>query len=105
MLLLPSDRAGKGGTHLVFLLCSILLAGVNREAARGRLREAARYPICGNEDWRIAARLDAEALERAGTAEPAAGDLPGFARLIAVLGDPKLPDSERESVRPGPRLG
>ena len=90
---------------MMFLLCSILLAGVNREAARGRLWEAARYPIRGNEDWRIAARLDAEALERAGTAEPAPGDPPGYTRWIAVLGEPELPDSERESVRPGPRLG
>jgi hypothetical protein len=33
--------------------------------------KAASYPIRGNEDWRIAARMDAEALERAGKAVPA----------------------------------
>ena len=68
-----------------------------REALRG-LWQAARYPIRGNEDWRIAARLDAEALERAATAVPAPDDPPEFARWIAALRDPKLPDNEREDI-------
>jgi len=33
-----------------------------RDALRG-IWQAARYPILGNEDWRILARLDAEALK------------------------------------------
>jgi hypothetical protein len=58
--------------------------------------QAASYPIRGNEDWRIAARMDAEALERAGKALPAADDPPEFAAWIAALRDPRIPDIERE---------
>jgi len=68
-----------------------------REALR-LIWEAARYPIRGNEDWRIAARLDAQALERAGTAVSAPDDPPEFAGWIATLRDPRLPDSEREDI-------
>lgn len=60
--------------------------------------QAARYPILGNEDWRIAARLDAEAIERAATAVPGPDDPPEAARWIAALRDPQLPDSEREDI-------
>ncbi len=68
-----------------------------RDALR-QVWQAARYPIRGNEDWRIAERLDAEALERAGTAVPEPDDPPEFARWIAALRDPQLPDSEREET-------
>ena len=60
--------------------------------------QAARYPIRGNEDWRAAAAMDAAALERAGTAVPSPDDPPEFARWIAALRDPRLPDSEREDI-------
>jgi hypothetical protein len=46
-----------------------------REALRG-IWQADKYPILGNEDWRVAARLDAEALERAGSAMPSPDDQP-----------------------------
>ena len=68
-----------------------------REALR-QIWQAARYPIRGNEDWRIAERLDAEALERADTAVPGPDDRPEFARWIAALRNPHLPDSEREDI-------
>lgn len=68
---------------------------------RGALRliwQAAKYPILGNEDWRVGERMDAEALERAGTAVQAPDDPPEFAAWIAALRDPKLPDGEREDI-------
>src|ERR1700731_1625885 len=68
-----------------------------REALRG-IWIAAKYPILGNEDWKAAARMDAEALERAGTAVPAPDDLPEFAMWIAALRDPQLPTNEREDI-------
>jgi hypothetical protein len=60
--------------------------------------QAASYPIRGNEDWRIAARMDAEALERAEKAVPAPDDPPEFAAWIAALHDPRIPDIEREDI-------
>jgi hypothetical protein len=45
------------------------LAPTLREALR-QIWLAASYPIRGNEDWRIAADMDAVALERAGRAVP-----------------------------------
>jgi hypothetical protein len=68
-----------------------------REALR-EIWKAASYPIRGNEDWRIAARMDAEALERAGKAVPAPDDPPEFAIWIAALRDPRIPDIEREDI-------
>jgi hypothetical protein len=68
---------------------------------RDALREiwkAASYPIRGNEDWRIAARMDTEALERAGKAVPGPDDPPEFAMWIAALRDPRIPDIEREDI-------
>lgn len=38
--------------------------------------EADKYPILGNEDWRAAARQDAETLEMAATAAPSPDDPP-----------------------------
>jgi hypothetical protein len=83
-------------------------AALQREAGstppltmRAALREiwkAASYPIRGNEDWRTAARMDAEALERAGQAVLAPGDPPEFAAWIAALRDPRIPDIEREDI-------
>ena len=68
-----------------------------REALHG-IWQAAKYPIRGNEDWAIGARLDREALERAATAAPMAEDAPEFARWIAALRDPGLPESERDHI-------
>jgi len=68
-----------------------------REALR-EIWQAASYPIRGNEDWRIAARMDAEALERAGEAVPGPDDPPEFAMWIAALRDPQIPDIEREDI-------
>ena len=68
-----------------------------REALRG-IWQAAKYPIRGNEDWAIGARLDREALERAATAVPAVDDAPEWAQWIAALCDPKLPDDRREEI-------
>jgi hypothetical protein len=59
---------------------------------------AAKYPILGNEDWRVGERMDAEALERAGAAVQGPNDLPEFATWIAALRDPKLPDDERDDI-------
>jgi hypothetical protein len=67
-----------------------------REALR-QIWKVASYPIRGNEAWRIAARMDAEALEQAGTAVPVPDDPPEFAGWIASFWDP-LPDSEREDI-------
>ncbi len=67
-------------------------------AALRQIWQAASYPIRGNEDWHIAARMDAEALERAGNAVPAPDDLPEFAAWIAALRDPRIPDIEREDI-------
>ena len=58
-----------------------------RDALR-QIWQAARYPILGNEDWRIAASLDAESLEQAATAVPGPHDPPEAARWIAALRDP-----------------
>ena len=68
-----------------------------RDALR-QIWKAASYPIRGNEDWRIAAKRDAEALEQAGTAVDAPDDPPEFAAWIAALRDPKLPNHERDDI-------
>jgi hypothetical protein len=68
-----------------------------REALR-EIWKAASYPIRGNEDWRIAARMDTEALERAGKAVPGPNDPPEFAMWIAALRDPRIRDIEREDI-------
>jgi hypothetical protein len=68
-----------------------------REALRG-IWQAARYPIRGNEDWRIAADMDAAALERAAKAVAGPGDQPEFAAWIAALRNPRTPDLEREDI-------
>ena len=73
-------------------------APLTARMALRQIWEAARYPIRGNEDWRIAARLDAEALARAETAVPEPGDPPEFARWIAALRDPQLSAGEREDI-------
>lgn len=68
-----------------------------RDALHG-IWQADKYPILGNEDWRAAARLDAEALERAATAVMSPGDRPEFAEWIAALRRPDLPGDERDEI-------
>lgn len=68
-----------------------------REALRG-IWQADKYPILGNEDWREAELLDAEALERAADAVMLPGDQPEFADWIAALRDPSLPGEKREKI-------
>jgi hypothetical protein len=68
-----------------------------REALHGIWR-ADKYPILGNEDWAVGARLDREALERAATAELMADDKPEWVQWIAALGDPNLSGSRRDEI-------
>jgi hypothetical protein len=84
----PSDRIGHPAYDAD--IAAAAPAITMREALR-EIWQAASYPIRGNEDWRIAARLDAEALERAGKAVRRPNDPPEFAAWIAALRDPKFP--------------
>jgi len=59
---------------------------------------AGKYPILGNGDWRVAERMESEALERAATAVREPDDLPEFAAWIAGLRDPKLSSDERDDI-------
>jgi hypothetical protein len=68
-----------------------------REALR-LIWQAAKYPILGNDDWRVGARMDAEALAQAATAVQGPDDPPEFAAWIAALRDPTLPDDAREDI-------
>jgi hypothetical protein len=68
-----------------------------REALR-QIWEADRYPILGNEDARVAVRMSAEALARAGEALPASDDPPELVAWIAALINPRLPRDEREDI-------
>jgi hypothetical protein len=68
-----------------------------REALHGIWR-ADKYPILGNEDWAVGARLDREALERAATAVAAHDDKPEWAMWIAALRDPNLSGSRRDEI-------
>lgn len=68
-----------------------------RDALRA-IWEADKYPILGNEDWRAAATLSAEALEGAAKAVPASDDPPEFAQWITALRDPQVPRGMREEI-------
>lgn len=68
-----------------------------REALR-QIWLADNYPILGNEDWRASAFLNAEMLEKAASAMPEPDDPPEFARWIADLHDPRLPNTVREEI-------
>jgi hypothetical protein len=56
------------------------------------------YPRIGNEDWPIAARMEAAALAKAETAVPSAGDPPEFARWLDGLQWPNLTVNQREEI-------
>jgi hypothetical protein len=68
-----------------------------RDALR-QIWEADPYPILGNEDARVAVRMSAEALARAGEAVPASDDPPELAAWIAALLNPRLPRGERDDI-------
>ena len=68
-----------------------------REALRG-IWLADKYPIHSNEDWRVAAILDAEALEKAASAVASPDDPPEFAKWIAALRDPQPLSDERDQI-------
>lgn len=68
-----------------------------REALHG-IWQADKYPILGNADWSAAARLDAEALERAEQAVMSPCDWPEFADWIAALRNPNLTGDERDQI-------
>jgi hypothetical protein len=56
------------------------------------------YPRLGNHDWREADLLEAEALQKAATAEPRADDPPEFARWFEMLLTPGHSKAGREAV-------
>jgi len=56
------------------------------------------YPRLGNHDWREADLLEAEALQKARTAEPRADDPPEFARWLETLLTPGLSNTVREEI-------
>ncbi len=62
------------------------------------LWEADSYPQLGNEDNRVADRLEREALAKAKHAVPSPDDPPEFSNWLAVLHDRSLPNDDRETV-------
>jgi hypothetical protein len=60
------------------------------------LLEADSYPCPGNEDWAVAARMEAAALAKAETAIASPDDPPGFARWLEALRKPELTVNKRE---------
>ena len=62
------------------------------------LLDADSYPRLGNHDWREADLLEAEALQKARTAEPCPDDPPEFGRWLTSLRDPHLPNDERGDI-------
>jgi hypothetical protein len=56
------------------------------------------YPRLGNHDWREADLLEAEALQKAGTATPRADDPAEFAQWLETLLTPGISNTEREEV-------
>ena len=62
------------------------------------LLEADSYPCLGNDDWRVADRMEAEALRKAGTAVPSPDDPPEFSLWLETLRKPGLQNPERDVV-------
>ena len=62
------------------------------------LLEADSYPCLGNDDWRVAARMEFEALRKADTAVPSPDDPPEFGCWLEILRRPGLQNPEREAV-------
>jgi hypothetical protein len=62
------------------------------------LWEADSYPRPGNEDWAIAARMEAAALAKAATAVASSDDPPEFAQWLNTLQRTDLSLNEREEI-------
>ena len=62
------------------------------------LWEADSYPRLGNEDWPVAARMEAAALAKAETAIRSPDDPPEFAHWLEALQKPELSLNEREDI-------
>jgi hypothetical protein len=62
------------------------------------LFEADCYPCIGNEDWPVAARMEAEVLAKAATAVPSSDDPPVFMVWLSTLTRPDLSVTEREEI-------
>jgi len=62
------------------------------------LLEADSYPCPGNEDWAVATRMEAAALEKAATAVASPDDPPEFARWLEALQKRDLSLNEREEM-------
>jgi hypothetical protein len=62
------------------------------------LVEADSYPRLGNEDWAVAARMEAAALKKAVTAVASSGDPPEFGRWVEALRNADLTTNEREEI-------
>jgi hypothetical protein len=62
------------------------------------LLEADSYPRLGNEDWPVAARMEAAALEKVATAVASPDDPPEFGRWLEALQRRELSVNEREEV-------
>jgi hypothetical protein len=68
-----------------------------REVVR-LLWEADSHPRLGNADWPAAARMEAEALEKAASAVGSPNDPPEFARWLEALQRHELSEDEREKI-------
>lgn len=68
-----------------------------REVVR-LLLEADSYPRLGNEDWPVAARMEAAALEKAASAVASPDDPPEFGRWLQALQRRELSVNEREEI-------
>lgn len=62
------------------------------------LWEADLYPCIGNEDWAVAARMEAAALAKAATAVASPDDPPEFGRWLGALCNGGLTTNEREEI-------
>ena len=63
------------------------------------LLEADSYPCLGNDDWRVADRMESEALKKADAAVPfPGGDPPEFGCWLEILRRPGLRNPERNEV-------
>jgi hypothetical protein len=62
------------------------------------LWEADSYPCIGNEDWPVAARMEAAALAKAATAVASPDDPPEFGRWLGALRGGSLTTNEREEI-------
>jgi len=68
-----------------------------REVVR-LLLEADSYPRLGNEDWPVAAHMEAAAIEKAAPAVASSDDPPEFAVWLEALRRRELSTEEREEI-------